>query len=71
MRSWQAVIQDMIERNEVGAKKYNKYLDSNTTEDMLQHAYEEALDLAVYLKTQIMKQRQPPYKPAEYFFYEV
>lgn len=54
---WPLVIRDMIERNEMGADKYNRYLQTNCPDDMLQHAYEEALDLAVYLKTQIEKQK--------------
>lgn len=58
--SWNAVVRDMLDRNESGAKKYNKYLSPDTKEDMLQHAYEEALDLAVYLKTQILKQQKKP-----------
>lgn len=53
--SWKLVIQDMWKRNEEGAKKYNRYLDPSCLDDMLQHAYEEALDLAVYLKTEILK----------------
>ncbi len=57
MSSWNEVVKDMLDRNEFGANKYNKYLDQNTNEDMIQHAYEEALDLAVYLKTLIL-QRQ-------------
>lgn len=51
--SWHLVIKDMLDRNEFGAMKYNKYLHKHTDENMLQHAYEEALDLAVYLKTLI------------------
>ena len=75
MDSWNAVMQDMLERNEVGAKKYNKYLNPNTSEDMIQHAYEEALDLAVYLKTLIMQRDQTTEKvwdsiKREYYFYE-
>ena len=75
MDSWNAVMQDMLERNEVGAKKYNKYLNPNTSEDMVQHAYEEALDLAVYLKTLIMQRDQTTEKvwdgiKREYYFYE-
>ncbi len=54
MSSWNEVVKDMLDRNEFGANKYNKYLDQNTNEDMIQHAYEEALDLAVYLKTLIL-----------------
>lgn len=53
--TWAYVIDDMVERNQMGKDKYNKYLTVSTEEDMLQHAYEEALDLAVYLKTQILK----------------
>ena len=52
---WPLVIEDMKERNEMGAEKYNRYLQTDCPDDMLQHAYEEALDLAVYLKTQIEK----------------
>lgn len=55
---WAYVIDDMVERNQLGKEKYNKYLTVDTNENMLQHAYEEALDLAVYLKTQIMKQKK-------------
>lgn len=53
---WPMVVQDMLARNEEGAKKYNRYLQTDCPDDMLQHAYEEALDLCVYLKTQIEKQ---------------
>lgn len=54
---WPLVIEDMKERNEMGEEKYNRYLQTDCPDDMLQHAYEEALDLAVYLKTQIEKQK--------------
>ena len=54
---WPLVVKDMLERNEDGAKKYNRYLQTDCLDNMLQHAYEEALDLAVYLKTQIEKQK--------------
>ncbi len=54
---WPLVIKDMIARNEMGAEKYNRYLQTDCPDSMLQHAYEEALDLAVYLKTQIEKQK--------------
>lgn len=53
---WAYVVEDMLQRNEEGAKKYNRYLLPNCPDNMLQHAYEEALDLAVYLKTQILKE---------------
>jgi hypothetical protein len=48
-----AVIQDLISRSEVGVKKYNTTLGQNNHQNMLQHAYEEALDLAQYLKKEI------------------
>ena len=54
---WPLVIKDMIARNEMGAEKYNRYLQTDCPDSMLQHAYEEVLDLAVYLKTQIEKQK--------------
>ena len=54
---WPMVVKDMLERNEEGAKKYNRYLQTDCPDNMLQHAYEEALDLCVYLKTQIEKQK--------------
>lgn len=55
---WPLVVKDMLERNEEGAIKYNRYLHTNCPDNMLQHAYEEALDLCVYLKTQIEKEKQ-------------
>lgn len=55
---WPRVVSDMVERNEFGAKKYGKYLTTNSGENFLQHAYEEALDLAVYLKGKIMEQQE-------------
>ena len=54
---WPLVVKDMLERNEAGAVKYNRYLQTNCPDNMLQHAYEEALDLCVYLKTQIEKEK--------------
>lgn len=55
MHVWPLVIEDMKRRNEDGAVKYNRYLETDCPDDMLQHAYEEALDLAVYLKTMIAR----------------
>ena len=54
---WPIVVKDMLERNEEGAVKYNRYLRTDCLDNMLQHAYEEALDLCVYLKTQIEKEK--------------
>jgi len=48
-----AVIDDLASRAERGLKKYNTTLGENNHQNMLQHAYEEALDLAQYLKKEI------------------
>jgi hypothetical protein len=48
-----AVIEDLISRSDRGYKKYNTTLGKNKHQNMLQHSYEEALDLAQYLKTEI------------------
>lgn len=51
------VIADLRDRAEVGFKKYGHYLDQSP-DDMLQHAYEEALDLCMYLKTEIIRKKR-------------
>lgn len=56
--TWDYVKEDITQREEMGALKYGKYLTPNTKEDMLQHAYEEALDLVVYLKTLILQREK-------------
>jgi predicted phage-related endonuclease len=48
-----AVVTDLVSRAERGLKKYNTTLGENNHQNMLQHAYEEALDLAQYLKKEI------------------
>lgn len=55
--TWDFVVEDIKKRNEMGKEKYGVTLKSDTKQDMLQHAYEEALDLTVYLKTEILKRR--------------
>ena len=47
------VMQDLSLRSEKGFKKYNTTLEENNHQNMLQHAYEEVLDLAQYLKKEI------------------
>ena len=49
----QAVIEDLKSRSERGIKKYNTTLDQNNKDSYMQHAYEEALDLAQYLKKEM------------------
>ena len=48
-----AVITDLISRAQRGVEKYNTTLGENNHQNMLQHAYEEALDMAQYLKKEI------------------
>jgi cytochrome c len=47
------VIEDLNTRAERGYIKYNTTLGENNHQNMLQHAYEEALDMAQYLKKEI------------------
>ena len=47
------IYQDLYDRNSRGLDKYGHLLDDNNYQDMLQHAYEEALDLTQYLKKEI------------------
>ena len=47
------VIEDLTTRAERGHKKYGTTLHENNHQNMLQHAYEEALDMAQYLKKEI------------------
>lgn len=50
---WELVIEDMQERDRMGRALYGTALQANNGRDSLQDAYEEALDLAVYLRTEI------------------
>jgi len=45
-----AVIRDIESRLELGIRRYGTGLQPNNGRDMLLDAYEEALDLAIYLK---------------------
>lgn len=53
----EAVREDLLKRSQVGIKKYGVTLnrDDLTLRDWLQHAYEECLDQANYLKKSIMQ----------------
>jgi hypothetical protein len=48
-----AVMNDLTSRAKRGVEKYNTTLKENNHQNMLQHAYEEALDLAQYLKKEV------------------
>ncbi len=47
------VMKDLKSRADRGLQKYNTTLGENNHQNMLQHGYEEALDLAQYLKKEI------------------
>ena len=50
---WDLVIIDMGQRDKLGVERYGKRLAGATPIDPLQYAYEEALDLACYLRKMI------------------
>lgn len=52
---WELVIEDMIARDEFGRKKYGTPLQAGNGRDALLDAYQEALDLCVYLKQALVE----------------
>lgn len=50
---WDLVIADMHARDKLGEERYGTRLRANNGRDVLKDAYEEALDLAVYLRQAI------------------
>ncbi len=52
----EAVREDLLQRSQIGIKKYNVTLDRKdlSLKAWLQHAYEECLDQANYLKKAII-----------------
>lgn len=55
--TWDLVIADMRERNQTGIRKYGTPLQPFNGRDNLIDAYQEALDLAVYLRNEIEQRR--------------
>lgn len=47
---WDMVLADMASRDAIGAEKYRTRLQPHNGRDFLRDAYEEALDLVVYLR---------------------
>jgi hypothetical protein len=47
---WDLVMADMGARDRVGTQRYGQRLMANDGRDALRDAYEEAMDLAVYLR---------------------
>jgi len=52
---WDLVIEDMHKRDEMGTKKYGTRLRAFDGRDPLWDAYQEALDLVVYLRQAIFE----------------
>ena len=49
------VAEDLVARAESGRAKYGTYLQANNGRDALWDAYQEALDLAMYLRQAIIE----------------
>ena len=54
---WQLVLRDMYQREQVGIMRYGTPLQAFNGRDALWDAYEEILDLAVYLR-QVIEERR-------------
>ena len=52
------VVKDIVNRVAMGKEKYGVPLTTNNGRSALQDAYEEALDLAMYLKQRIMEENE-------------
>ena len=52
---YRLVVRDMVERAEFGAQKYGHALRTTAGVDFLINAYQEALDLCVYLRGEIVR----------------
>ena len=59
---WDLVIKDMIRRDEFGYAKYGMRLQPFNGRDPLFDAYQEALDLCVYLRQAIEERQRGPTK---------
>jgi hypothetical protein len=55
----QLVCADIAARQRLGILKYGRTV-AESPDDMLQHAYEESLDLCIYLKAEITKRTPKP-----------
>lgn len=55
---WDLVIADMKDRDEVGRERYGTPLQTNNGRDALLDAYQEALDLVIYLRQEIEERKQ-------------
>lgn len=57
---WSLVIQDMRDKDKNGFLKYGTRLQGFNGRSALRDAYQEVLDLAVYLRQAIWEQENPP-----------
>jgi hypothetical protein len=55
---WAEVLIDMEERREMGIEKYGTPLQTQNGRRNLVDAYQEALDLCVYLKAEILEREE-------------
>lgn len=53
---WDLVIKDIKERDDIGEEKYGVRLQAHNGRNPLVDAYQEALDLVVYLRQAIVEQ---------------
>jgi hypothetical protein len=51
------VIADILERKEFGIRKYGHALQASNGRDMLLDAYQEAIDLVVYIKGELERRK--------------
>jgi hypothetical protein len=56
---WDLVLADIAERDLIGQVKYNVRLQGFNGRDVLKDAYQEALDLVVYLRQAIYERDNP------------
>lgn len=52
---WKLVMRDMVDRDNMGLEKYGTRLQPHNGRDALKDAYQEALDLVVYLRQAIFE----------------
>ncbi len=52
------VLADIRERAETGKEKYGTYLQTNNGRDALWDAYQEAIDLVMYLRQKLLEQER-------------
>jgi hypothetical protein len=62
---WELVIADMMQRDHVGRQRYGMPLQANNGRDALVDAYQEALDLVVYLRQVIEERDNAKNRPAD------